>query len=98
MNVLYQSTRGLEKLVTSSYAILKGLAEDGGLYVPDRIPTLEVSLEELANMSYKEVAYEVMKLFFTDFTEAELKSCIDKAYDEKFDTEEIAPLAKANIP
>lgn len=95
MNVLYQSTRGLEKSVTSSYAILKGLAEDGGLYVPDRIPTLEVSLEELANMSYKEVAYEVMKLFFTDFTEAELKSCIDKAYDEKFDTEEIAPLAKA---
>lgn len=45
-------------------------------------------------MSYKETAYEVMKLFFTDFTEAELKDCIDKAYDDKFDTKEIAPLVE----
>ena len=46
-------------------------------------------------MSYKETAYAVMKEFLTDFTEEELKSCIDKAYDSKFDTEEIAPLVKA---
>ena len=46
-------------------------------------------------MSYKEVAYEVMKLMLDDFTEEELKNCIDKAYDSKFDTEEIAPLVKA---
>ncbi len=46
-------------------------------------------------MSYKETAYVVMKEFLTDFTEEELKSCIDKAYDAKFDTEEIAPLVKA---
>ena len=46
-------------------------------------------------MDYKQVAYEVMKLFLTDFTEEELKSCIEKAYDEKFDTEEIAPMVEA---
>ena len=47
-------------------------------------------------MSYQETAYEVMKLFLTDFTEDELKSCINKAYDSKFDTEVIAPLVEAD--
>ena len=41
-------------------------------------------------MTYQQVAYEVMKLYFTDFTEEELKNCINNAYDSKFDTEEIA--------
>lgn len=45
-------------------------------------------------MTYQETAYEVMKLFFTDFTENELKTCIERAYDSKFDTKEIAPLVK----
>ena len=79
----------------ASEAILKGLSEDGGLYVPDHIPVLDKSLKELAGMTYQEVAYEVMKLYLTDFTEAELRDCIDKAYDSKFDTEVIAPLAEA---
>ena len=64
--------------MTASQAILKGLAPDGGSFVPSEIPTLDKSLEELAAMSYKEVAYEVMKLWFDDFTEEELKSCIEK--------------------
>lgn len=95
MNLLYKSTRNAEKTVTASQAILKGLADDGGLFVPVSIPKLGVSLDELKNMSYQETAYAVMKEFLTDFTEEELKSCIEKAYDSKFDTEEIAPLAKA---
>ncbi len=93
MNLLYQSTRSEDVKVTASQAILKGLADDGGLFVPERIPALDVPVAKLAEMSYQEVAYEVMKLFLTDFTEEELKSCIAKAYDEKFDTKEIAPLA-----
>ena len=94
MNLLYKSTRDAEKTVTASQAILKGLADDGGLFVPVSIPKLPVSLGELKEMSYQETAYTVMKEFLTDFTEEELKSCIAKAYDSKFDTEEIAPLAK----
>ena len=47
-------------------------------------------------MTYGEVAYEVMKLFLTDFTEEELKKCIANAYDSKFDTEVIAPMAEAD--
>ena len=96
MEVLYRSTRGQGGEVKASQAILKGLADDGGLFVPTTIPKLEVSVNELSKMTYQEVAYEVMKLYFTDFTEEELKNCINKAYDSKFDTEEIAPLAEVD--
>ena len=94
MNLLYNSTRNAERTVTASEAVLKGLAEDGGLFVPVEIPKLDVSLDELKEMSYQETAYAVMKRFLTDYTEEELKSCISRAYDDKFDTEVIAPLVK----
>lgn len=95
MGITYQSTRGGEKGVPASMAVLKGLAKDGGLFMPTEIPKLDVSVESLASMTYQETAYEVMKLFLTDYTEEELKSCIARAYDSKFDTEEIVPMAKA---
>lgn len=94
MNLLYKSTRNAEHTATASEAILKGLAEDGGLFVPVQIPKLDVTMEELKTMSYQETAYAVMKQFLTDFTEEELKGCIARAYDSKFDTEAIAPLVK----
>ena len=96
MSLFYKSTRDDSVKVTASQAILKGLAPDGGLFVPESIPSFDKSLEELSKMSYKEVAYEVMKLMLDDFTKEELKACIDKAYDEKFDTDVIAPLVKAD--
>lgn len=96
MSLLYKSTRSNEETVTASQAILKGLANDGGLFVPTKLPVLDKSLEELAQMNYQQVAYEVMKLYFDDFTEEELKNCINKAYDEKFDTKEIAPIKEAD--
>lgn len=96
MELMYESTRDADEKVTASQAILKGLAKDGGLFVPTAIPVLDVSMEKLAGMTYQETAYEVMKRFFTDFTEEELKNCIRAAYDSKFDTEEIAPLVDAD--
>ena len=96
MQVLYKSTRGKEQAVTASMAILKGLSEDGGLFVPESIPQLDVPMDKLAQMTYQETAYEVMSRFLTDFTEEELKDCIRKAYDSKFDTEKIAPLHEAD--
>ena len=92
MELIYRSTRNANETATASQAILKGLANEGGLFVPDSIPALDVSLEDLAKMNYQQVAYEVMKLMFTDFTEDELKQCINSAYDSKFDTPVIAPL------
>lgn len=96
MNLHYKSTRNSNLKVTASEAILTGLAPDGGLFVPEKLPTLDVSMEQLKDMSYQETAYAVMKQFLTDFTEEELKDCIRKAYDSKFDTEEIAPLVKVD--
>ncbi|MGN0424338.1 MAG: threonine synthase [Acetatifactor sp.] len=95
VEVLYNSTRSTGAPVKASEAILKGLSDDGGLFVPDHIPALDKSLKELSEMDYKQVAYEVMKLYLSDFTEEELKTCIERAYDSKFDTEVIAPLVEA---
>lgn len=92
MAVTYKSTRNSNEKVTASQAILKGLAENGGLFVPDSIPVLDVDLNDLAKMDYQQVAYEVMSRMLTDFTEEELKDCINSAYDKKFDTPVIAPL------
>ena len=95
MEVYYNSTRSKGMQVKASEAILKGLSDDGGLFVPDKIPALDKTLRELSEMTYAETAYEVMKLYLTDFTEKELKDCIQKAYDDKFDTREIVPMAEA---
>ena len=94
MDLIYKSTRNDNETVTASQAILYGLAKESGLYVPSFIPKMDVSLEDLSKMSYQETAYEVLKLFLTDFTEEELKYCINSAYDSKFDCAEIAPIVK----
>lgn len=96
MEIMYSSTRNAQNRVTASRAILNGLAEDGGLYVPEQIPALDIPLSRLAGMTYQETAFEVMRRFLTDFTEEELKRCISCAYDSKFDTEEIAPIHEAD--
>lgn len=97
MKITYHSTRNKNITATASEAILNGIAPDGGLYVPDEIPKLKISFEALARMDYAHVAYEVMKLFFTDFTEEELMACIKGAYNtDKFDTEEITKLVEAD--
>lgn len=96
MELMYNSTRNNQEKVKASEAILRGLATDGGLYVPEYIPHLDKTIEEFVNMSYKETAYEVMKLFFDDFTKEELMNCIDKAYDDKFDVKDIAQVVRAD--
>ena len=66
--MLYNSTRGGENGLRASEAILKGLASDGGLFMPEKLPVLTKSLSELSTLSYQDLAYEIMKEFFTDFT------------------------------
>ena len=92
MDILYRSTRGDARAYRASEAVIKGLCDDGGLFVPDKFPRLNVALDKLKDMTYKETAYEVMKEFLTDYTKEELLDCINRAYDDKFDDKEIAPL------
>lgn len=92
MNIMFKSTRGDKNLVTASQAIVKGIADDGGLYVPETMPKMDFPLEAITEYNYQELAYQVLKLVLTDYTEEELRYCINSAYDEKFDTNIIAPV------
>ena len=93
-DVTYIGTRNKDIKMKASQAILKGICPDGGLFIPDEMPVMDKTIDDLAKMDYRDLAYEVMKLFFTDFTEEELRYCINSAYDEKFDTKEIAPVVE----
>jgi threonine synthase len=94
--MLYNSTRDNSLKLTASEAILKGLSDDGGLFVPEKIPSFGRSLSDMAEMDYRELAYEIMKLYLDDFTKEELTGCIKRAYGDNFDTPEIAPLSYAD--
>ena len=92
--LFYRSTRGTDNRIESSRAIVRGIAPDGGLYVPEAVPQIDMSMGSLAQMDYPELALYIMRKFLTDFTEDELKYCIRKAYDKKFDSPKITPLVE----
>ncbi|MBQ2746972.1 MAG: threonine synthase [Firmicutes bacterium] len=91
----YESTRGSEKKLTAAGAVIAGIAEDKGLYVPEVIPALPFDLNDMASITYKEAAFKVIKAFFDDYTEEEMKLCVDGAYDGKFEAEDVVPVVKA---
>ena len=90
----YISTRGDNTRLRASEAILKGLANDGGLYVPQVFPKLQKDWKELGDLNYQELAFEIMRVFLKDFSEEELKNCIKNAYDDSFTNSKIAPIKK----
>ena len=90
----YISTRGNNQHMTSAQAIIAGLAEDGGLFVPEAIPEIDMEfIESLSELSYQERAVKVLSLFLTDYTQEEIAGCVERAYGSgKFDDEAVAPL------
>ena len=92
MDLLYKSTRNNNIKITSAQAIIDGIADDGGLYIPTIIPYIEKDLNELKHMSYQELAFYIMKKYLTDFDDNELITCIKEAYDSKFTS--IAPIVE----
>lgn len=91
----YQSTRGSKYIKTSARAIIQGIAEDKGLYVPSEIPELPFKIEDMVGKPYKRVAFEIINAFFEDYTDDDLLKCIDGAYDDKFSAESIVPVVQA---
>ena len=88
----FTSTRS-SRDIESAQAIAQGLAEDGGLFVPQEFPKLSNEMiDKLIGMSYKERACAVLSCYLTDFTADEIKMCVDGAYTGTFDNEEPAPL------
>ncbi len=90
----YVSTRGSINTKSAAQAVIQGIAEDRGLYVPMQMPVLPFELDELKGKTYQEIALKIIAAFFTDYTEAEMEICVSGAYDSKFEEKEIAPLVK----
>lgn len=87
----YHSTRDKSKSLTGGEAIIKGISEDGGLFVPESIPKLP-GIENMLEMSYQEIAQIILGMYLTDFTSDEIKEAVEQAYDSKFESDEIVPL------
>ena len=92
MKNLYTSTRNKQISRCAKDAILQGIADDGGLYVFDRVDELKLPLEQMMDMSYNEMAAVVLKLLLPDFSEEEILCCVKDAYEGYFDTDEITPV------
>ena len=96
----YISTRGNNQKISSAEAIIKGLASDGGLFVPDEMPKVDLEfVTSLQKLTYQERAAKVLGKFLTDYTEDEIKGCVERAYGGgKFDTDAIAPVVNLKHP
>lgn len=92
----YKSTRNSSISISSAEAIKKGLSEEGGLFVPETIPTVtSEEIEALAGLDYRARAKAILSKFLTDFTESEIDNCVANAYTkEKFGSDNIAPVYK----
>lgn len=91
----YVSTRGGGSAKTASQAVIQGIAEDKGLYVPDNIPTLPKKPTDLVGKSYSEIAELIIQAFFDDYTPEEMRYCIEGAYTDKFTAPEVVPVKEA---
>lgn len=88
----YFSTRDKLNRVCAAQAIVQGLAQDGGLFVPETIPVFSpAELRAMCAMDYRERALAVMRVYLDEFSEQELTDFIGKAYSENYDCAEIAP-------
>lgn len=90
----YRSTRGNGQVLESAEAIIAGIAEYGGLFIPTALPKINQDfLKSLLSATYQECAEKILGKFLTDYAPAEIKQCVEKAYgNSKFDTPLIAPL------
>ena len=91
----YISTRNKEKIVSVSEAIIQGLADDGGLYTPQALDQ-KVDLASTLKMSYLELAQYILSLFLSDFSHEQIQQCVQNAYQNSFENNEVAPLCKYN--
>lgn len=91
--MFYESTRDKNRKINPSEAILQGLSEEGGLFVLRNLGEKKLDLNNLIDKNYYQVAEAVLKLF-VDFTDEEIKNCVENAYRGKFSHEKITPLVE----
>lgn len=87
----YLSTRGQSEALSFTEAVATGLAPDGGLYVPEKLPDIRSLLDDWAGLPYAELCFRFFRLFATDLDAGVLRACVEDAYS-RFDDPRIAPL------
>jgi threonine synthase len=87
----YESSRNKSDRVSAHEAVIKGLADDGGLYTPNAMPA-GIPVSEVLSLSYQETAAKIIRTMLDDYSEEEIRDCVNGAYDSKFDSDEIVPL------
>ncbi len=93
----YVSTRGnLEKSYSAAEAIREGMVPGGGLFVPEKFPKFSLNeIQDLKELNYQEVSMEVLKKYLSDYTEEEIRECVEGAYnDRSFSHKERTPVVK----
>ncbi len=92
----YQSSRGKYGAVSAAQAITMGISPDGGLFVPDYIPSINIeTLKPMESWTYQQRAIYIMQLFLEEFSPEEIKDCVNGAYNQqKFNHPQIAPLVE----
>ena len=93
MHRLYTSTRNNKLSLSASECILKGLSDDGGLFVPAQLQSVRFSIDELAGMDYRQLAQTILSSYLDDFSDDQTEICVSRAYNtDNFGTDEIFPL------
>ncbi len=91
----YESTRCSDLRTRASDAVLRGIADDGGLYVMRELEHKKIDVEKLQDKSYTDMAEIILAEMLDDFSTEKIKECTAKAYRNKFSTDEITPVVKA---
>ena len=93
--MLYNSTRNSSVKVSSAEAITQGISAEGGLFVPESIPSLTLDeIKSIGDMKYADRAFYIFSKYLTDFTDAEIHYCTDNAYSTRnFDSENITEIS-----
>ncbi|MEM8593407.1 MAG: threonine synthase [Pseudomonadota bacterium] len=91
----YISTRGQSPALSFEEVMLTGLAPDGGLYVPETLPTFDQqTIKSWSHLTYAELAFNIMKPFVEGcFDDAELRHMVDDCY-AGFRHDDVAPLVE----
>lgn len=96
----YYSTRDLSDKVSFSKGVTRGLSPNGGLYVPNSFASLDILDNKYLNISYQNLAVEVLKNYLTGYETSEIEAFVNEAYRDNFETKEIVPIKscdKANF-
>ena len=88
----FHSTRSTTDSLTSKQAIRQGIAADGGLFVTDALGETRVDVAQLVGKSYQDIAVTVLGALLPDFSEAELRECVEAAYGPQWGDGAITPL------